>query len=278
MADIFKWTNDAKTTLDGAHNNTTLTINVATGDGALFPSPVAGEAFAITIKKTDGTAEICYCTSRTSDALTVTRGQETSLGAAVAQTYVGGETIGLRVTAGSLVELIQNSLLSATGDIMYASAANTPAKRTIGATNEIATVAGGVPVWDDGTAMIGAIAASQAEQEAGSITNKPVSPGRQQYHPSAAKAWIKFDGTGTPGIDSDYNVTSITDNDVGDYTINFTTNMSDTNYAPIASAGGGANIANVDTYAVGSFRFRTFTDAAVATDVADNVCVVFGDQ
>ena len=145
MADIFKWTNDAKTTLDGAHNNTTLTINVA--NGALFPSPSAGEAFAITIKKTDGTAEICYCTSRTSDALTVTRGQETSLGAAVAQTYVGGETIGLRVTAGSLVELIQNSLLSATGDIMYASAANTPARLVIGATDKVLSVAGGIPAW-----------------------------------------------------------------------------------------------------------------------------------
>ena len=48
---------------------------------------------------------------------------------------------------------------------------------------------------------------------------------------SGAKAWVNFNGTGTVAIRSSYNVSSITDNGTGDYTINFTTAMVDANYA-----------------------------------------------
>jgi hypothetical protein len=45
------------------------------------------------------------------------------------------------------------------------------------------------------------------------------------------KAWVNFNGTGTPAIRASFNVSSITDNGTGDYTINFTTAMPDGNYA-----------------------------------------------
>ena len=48
------------------------------------------------------------------------------------------------------------------------------------------------------------------------------------------RAWVNFNGTGTVAIQASGNVTSITDNNVGDYTVNFTTPMPDTNYAVIA--------------------------------------------
>lgn len=51
-----------------------------------------------------------------------------------------------------------------------------------------------------------------------------------------AKAWVNFDGTGTPAIRGSFNVSSITDNGTGDYTINFTTAMPNTNYALAGSA------------------------------------------
>jgi hypothetical protein len=44
------------------------------------------------------------------------------------------------------------------------------------------------------------------------------------------RAWVNFDGTGTPAIRASGNVTSITDNGTGDYTVNFTTAMPDANY------------------------------------------------
>ena len=48
---------------------------------------------------------------------------------------------------------------------------------------------------------------------------------------SALKAWVNFQGSGTVVIRSAYNVTSITDNGTGDYTINYTTPFADTDYS-----------------------------------------------
>jgi hypothetical protein len=44
------------------------------------------------------------------------------------------------------------------------------------------------------------------------------------------RAWVNFNGTGTPAIRASGNVTSITDNGTGDYTINITNAMPDSNY------------------------------------------------
>lgn len=49
------------------------------------------------------------------------------------------------------------------------------------------------------------------------------------------RAWVNFDGTGTVSIRASYNVTSITDNGTGDYTVNFTNAISDANYTVVAS-------------------------------------------
>ncbi len=45
------------------------------------------------------------------------------------------------------------------------------------------------------------------------------------------RAWVNFNGTGTVAIRASGNVTSITDNNTGDYTVNFTTAMPDANYS-----------------------------------------------
>jgi hypothetical protein len=59
----------------------------------------------------------------------------------------------------------------------------------------------------------------------------------------SAKAWVNFNGTGTVAIRAAFNVTSITDNGAGDYTVNFTTALPDANYATVAhswdTSGGG---------------------------------------
>lgn len=50
------------------------------------------------------------------------------------------------------------------------------------------------------------------------------------------RAWVNFNGTGTIAIRGSFNVSSITDNGVGDYTVNFTNAMPDTNYGISLSA------------------------------------------
>jgi hypothetical protein len=52
----------------------------------------------------------------------------------------------------------------------------------------------------------------------------------------ACRAWVNFNGTGTVAIRASGNVSSITDNGTGDYTVNFTTAMPDANYASFVFA------------------------------------------
>ncbi len=49
------------------------------------------------------------------------------------------------------------------------------------------------------------------------------------------RAWVNFNGTGTVAIRASGNVSSITDNGPGDYTVNFTTAMPDANYAAVST-------------------------------------------
>lgn len=83
----------------------------------------------------------------------------------------------------------------------------------------------------------GGTAATQADQEAASSTSTFVSPARQQFHPSALKAFVfSALSAGVPQLSAVYNVTSITDVGTGRFAINFTTNFSSANYGAAAVA------------------------------------------
>lgn len=57
-----------------------------------------------------------------------------------------------------------------------------------------------------------------------------------------ALAWVNFNGTTSPGtIRSQYNVSSVTKTGTGAYTVNFTTTLSDANYAICGSANNGTS-------------------------------------
>jgi len=49
------------------------------------------------------------------------------------------------------------------------------------------------------------------------------------------RAWVNFNGQGTVAIRASFNVSSITDNGTGDYTVNFTTALPDANYSVLAA-------------------------------------------
>jgi hypothetical protein len=69
------------------------------------------------------------------------------------------------------------------------------------------------------------------------------------------RAWVNFNGTGTVAIRGSGNVSSITDNATGDYTVNFSNAMSDTNYCIVATSGYTADAASagfVATNRIGS--------------------------
>jgi hypothetical protein len=89
----------------------------------------------------------------------------------------------------------------------------------------------------------------------------------------ACRAWVNFKGTGTVAIRASGNVSSITDNGTGDYTVNFTTNMEDANYAATANWTNGSLVREYQdgpaipfTYAVGSLRILLTTGGGLAQD------------
>jgi len=83
------------------------------------------------------------------------------------------------------------------------------------------------------------------------------------------RAWVNFNGTGTVAIRASGNVTSITDNGTGDYTVNFTTALADANYASVAtsSVAAGSGLRGMyranGTATTSSCRFVNATNAAV---------------
>ena len=100
------------------------------------------------------------------------------------------------------------------------------------------------------------------------------------------KAWMTFNtSTGTPAILDDFNFSSITDNGVGNFTVNFTTSMGDANYSALVSTrhADGVTMAvcpTVDNRTTASYKVWTVTSGAVAYDpVSDGIStIVFGDS
>jgi hypothetical protein len=91
------------------------------------------------------------------------------------------------------------------------------------------------------------------------------------------RAWVNFNGTGTVAIRGSGNVTSITDNGVGDYTVNFTTAMPDANYSlactlqSIAGANKGFILQNeLANPAAGSCRLMVLANGATTAAADDS--------
>ena len=100
-----------------------------------------------------------------------------------------------------------------------------------------------------------------------------------------AKAWVQFDGTGVVAIRSTFNVSSITDNGTGDYTINFVTALPNANYSVAGSAMYGSSTnAHVICYgdvngasgtypSTTAFRFRTMYLSGPSAQDCTLVCI-----
>jgi hypothetical protein len=95
------------------------------------------------------------------------------------------------------------------------------------------------------------------------------------------RAWVNFNGTSTVAIRGSGNVTSITDNGTGDYTVNFTTAMPDVNYSAVTSgqisaASTGRNyIGSTEVINSSSVRIRTIAGDGVFYDYFQVFCSIF---
>ena len=89
----------------------------------------------------------------------------------------------------------------------------------------------------------------------------------------ACRAWVNFDGTGTVAIRASGNVSSITDNGTGDYTVNYTSAISANN--SVVGTGGywGCNIELNGSPATGSIWINTKDIATTAFRNPEIICI-----
>lgn len=100
-----------------------------------------------------------------------------------------------------------------------------------------------------------------------------------------ALAWVNFNGTGTVAIRSSYNVSSITDNGTGDYTVNFATALSDANYVTCSTNGAIANTTGIYSVAqntatsptTSAYRLNVQTPGGTMSDNAFVQLAFFGN-
>lgn len=162
----YQFANNAVATLASGISNLATSITVATGKGALFPTPSGSDVFRATlVRASDAAVEIVNVTARSGDVMTVTRAQEGTTGL----TCVAGDKFELRLTkavmenvyqaGGTDVSVSDGGTGRSTGTTPYALIATgttaTGAQQTLeaGATTEL-LVGGGasaLPVWTTAT-------------------------------------------------------------------------------------------------------------------------------
>jgi len=127
--------------------------------------------------------------------------------------------------------------------------------------------------------------ANQTAIEAETNQDTYIPPDLIRYAPGIAKAWghITY-STGTPTLQSNYNVGSITDNGVGDIIFNLTTAFSSANYSAqstiLTTNGEGSNVSQIATGTVRCYWWGV-TGSPGATALKDptgGFFVAFGDQ
>jgi hypothetical protein len=188
--------------------------------------------------------------------------------------------IAASVVRGGLV----NADIDAAAAIAFSKlAALDSANLLIGNGSNVATkvaVTGDVTISNTGVTAIGSSKVVTAMITDANVTAAKLSGAQTGSAPIyGCRAWVNFDGTTSPPtIRASGNVTNVTKNGTGDYTVNFTTAMSDANYSAVSSVGAVsssnatlvcAKYAGTSTSA--SFRVQSTANAALSTyfDLSD---------
>lgn len=131
--------NNANGNLSGAITAADTTITLQTGQGDMFPIPntATGDFFPVTLVRPTGELEICYCTAREGDVLTVTRAREST----TAKIFSVGDRVSLRLTTGVMQNILDvvTNITQFTKTLLDAADAAT-ARTTLGAQASDATL------------------------------------------------------------------------------------------------------------------------------------------
>ena len=153
-----------ESTLASGISNSQTTLTVATGTGSALLGGVtlaAGnvDQFTLALDPDTNNEEIVFATAVAADTFTIVRARAGSSGV----THSGGATVRHVLTSDDLTffttgvatadAAIPETVLTTTGDTLYASSANTPARLAIGSAGQVLTVASGIPSWATPTTL-----------------------------------------------------------------------------------------------------------------------------
>jgi len=182
---------------------------------------------------------------------------------------------------------IQPTILDAKGDLIVATAADTPARLAVGSNDTVLTADSSTATGLKWAASSSVSAATQSELETATSTTVYTSPGRQQYHPSASKGWAHFNGTTPYAINASYNVSSVSSIGTAQYRVNWDVDFSTANYAYAINCEKLATdapttatmiVCNPFTLNAGYIDFALMCVNGTRTESSKVVAIAFGDQ
>ena len=214
-----------------------LTAGTTTSTVATIPTLTAGTTTSTAANITNGTIQ-----TLTSSTATITGGTFSGLLNSSTGTFSGSvnSTSGTIGTLNSTTGTISNFSTTLAGDFTISQGTG-----TLGTTGVTAgtygTSTSAVRISIDAKGRVTSASTSEISTTPadGSITYAKLSTSTSESDNVAkrtAKAWVSFNGTGSPSIRDDFNVSTIGDDGLGSFTINFTSNLSDANYAAVVSA------------------------------------------
>jgi hypothetical protein len=160
-------------------------------------------------------------------------------------------------TKAQLIEGSAASELTAAKTLLGAGSASAPSLTVTGDTNT------GIyfPAADTIGFVEGGVEAARIDSSSNFQFNSGYGSVATAY---GCRAWVNFNGTGTVAIRESGNVSSITDNGTGDYTVNFTTALADVNYSATSSGSLGAAFGTLYTLTAYSYSATSVSVQALS--------------
>lgn len=297
-ADVFSTAHSWSATQSFPNNSLTLAELPTIGANTVLGSVAGGTPAALT--QAQITAMINLATGSLSGALPAWPNNTTTYfrGDGTYATHnfasLGGQATFAQFPTGSLDQVIgyfgattANALAinNCTNALTYSTTTHTFGCNSSAGTGTVTNVgtaglATGGPITASGTVTV--TAAIKSDQTASSSTSVVVVPGVQQYHPSAAKAYVDFSGSTTNGnqtLNSSYNVSSVSRSSVGVYSVTFSTPFADTNFACMATNGSGGSIngwGQVGAKTTTTILLNFLSNSSTAFDPTKGDVVCFG--